>query len=134
METLDPNVYPTILGGVSQGFWTPFIDQGARSAIFWHVKTGTFGKSAHFQVPKIGTSSAPIFERTPKTSRNTPQNGWVDIWFMRFGFWVGFKPIFENRAFSGFLEPFYPLKRPKTSKNPLRHNFDGKIPNPFAMA
>ena len=39
METHDPNVYPTILGGVSRGFWTPFLDQGARSAIFWHVKT-----------------------------------------------------------------------------------------------
>ena len=59
---------------------------------------------------------------------------WVDIWFMRFGFGVGFKPIFENRAFRDVLEPFYPLKRPQTSKNPLRHNFDGKIPNPFAMA
>ena len=43
METHDPNVYPTILGGVSRGFWTPFLDRGARSAIFWHVKTGTFG-------------------------------------------------------------------------------------------
>ena len=33
METHDPNVYPTILGGVSRGFWTPFLDRGARSAI-----------------------------------------------------------------------------------------------------
>ena len=22
----DPNVYPTILGGVSRGFWSPFLD------------------------------------------------------------------------------------------------------------
>ena len=43
METHDPNVYPTILGGVSRGFWTPFLDWGARSAISWHLKTGTFG-------------------------------------------------------------------------------------------
>ena len=35
----------------------------------WQV---SFGKSARFQVPKNGTSSAQIFERTPKTSRNTP--------------------------------------------------------------
>ena len=42
METHDPNVYPTILGGVSRGFWTPFLNRGARSAIFWHLKTGTF--------------------------------------------------------------------------------------------
>ena len=44
METHDPNVYSTILGGVSRGFWTPFLDLGARSAIFWHLKTGIFGK------------------------------------------------------------------------------------------
>ena len=49
METHDPNVYPTILGGVSRGFWTPFLNRGARSAIFWPVKTGTFGRvSSHF--------------------------------------------------------------------------------------
>ena len=42
METHEPNVYPTILGGVSRGFWSPFKDLGARSVIFWHLKTGTF--------------------------------------------------------------------------------------------
>ena len=42
MESHDPNVYTTILGGVSQGFWTPFLDRGAQSAIIWHLKTGTF--------------------------------------------------------------------------------------------
>ena len=45
METHEPRVYPTILGGVSRGFWSPFLDFGARSAIFWHLKTGTFGES-----------------------------------------------------------------------------------------
>ena len=60
MEMHEPNVYPTILGGVSRGFWSPFEDLGARSAIFWHLKTGTFGESAHFQVPKNGTLSARI--------------------------------------------------------------------------
>ena len=60
METHEPNVYPTILGGVSRGFWTPLLDLGARSAIFWHLETGPFGKSARFQVPKNGTSIAPI--------------------------------------------------------------------------
>ena len=42
METHEPRVYPTILGGVSRGFWSPFEDLGAQSAIFWHLKTGTF--------------------------------------------------------------------------------------------
>ena len=60
MEMHDPNVYPTILGGVSRGFWSPFLDLGVRSAIFWHLKTGTFAKSARFQVPKNGISSAQI--------------------------------------------------------------------------
>ena len=45
METNEPNVYPTILGGVSRGFWGPFEALGARSAIFWHLKTGTFADS-----------------------------------------------------------------------------------------
>ena len=45
METNEPNVYPTILGGVSRGFWGPFEALGAQSAIFWHLKTGTFVKS-----------------------------------------------------------------------------------------
>ena len=43
-EMHDPNVYPTILGGVSRGFLSPFLVLGVRSAIFWHLKTGTFAK------------------------------------------------------------------------------------------
>ena len=70
METHDPNVYPTILGGVSRGFRTPFLDRGARSAIFWHLKTGTFAKSTRFQVPKNGpnlrTDSKNIAKHPPK--------------------------------------------------------------------
>ena len=46
MEMHDPNVYPTILRGVSRGFWSPFLDLGALSAIFWHLKTGTFARDA----------------------------------------------------------------------------------------
>ena len=48
METHEPNVYPTILGGVLRGCWSPFLDLSAQSAIFWHLKTGTFGKSIWF--------------------------------------------------------------------------------------
>ena len=44
METHEPNLYSTILGGVSRGFWSRFLDWGARSGIFWHVKTGTFAR------------------------------------------------------------------------------------------
>ena len=60
IETHEPNVYPTILGGVSRGFWSPFLDFSAQSAIFWHFKMGTFGKSARFQAQKNGSSSAEI--------------------------------------------------------------------------
>ena len=63
------------------------------------LKNGTFGKSARFRVPKNGTSSAQIFERTPKTSRNTPQNGGVGPWFMRFHSGESIKPIFKNCKF-----------------------------------
>ena len=48
METHEPNLYSTILGGVSRGFWTLFLDWGARNVFFWHLKTGTFAKSARF--------------------------------------------------------------------------------------
>ena len=78
----ETNVYRTILGGVSRGFRTPLVDPGARSLIFWHLKVGTFAKSAHFQVPKNETLSAEINQRSPKTSQNTPQNDTVDICFM----------------------------------------------------
>ena len=60
MEMHDPNVYPTILGGVSRGFWGLLEALSARSATFWHLKTGTFAKSARFQVPKNGTLRAKI--------------------------------------------------------------------------
>ena len=60
MKMHEPKVYSTILGGVSRGFWTLLLDWGARSAIFWHLKTGNFAKSARFQMPKNGTLSAPI--------------------------------------------------------------------------
>ena len=50
MEMLDPNVYPTILGGVSRGFWGLLEALGARSAIFWHFRTGTFGKRARLVI------------------------------------------------------------------------------------
>ena len=68
METHEPRVYPTILGGVSRGFWSPFEDLGARSAIFWHLKTGTFGKSARFQM----ALKAPKFKNGLQKPRETP--------------------------------------------------------------
>ena len=71
--------------------------------------------------------------RVPK-SKNGLQNGVEDIWFMRFHFRPSIKPIFENHVFRAVFELFSRLHGPFFSKNPLRHNFDGKIPNSFAMA
>ena len=50
-------------------------------------------KSAHFEV----TPSAGMTKRSLKTSRNTPQNGGVDIWFMRFHFRASIMPIRPSR-------------------------------------
>ena len=69
METHDPTVYSTILGGVSRGFWSLFLDRGAQSAIFWHLKTGTFAllslqQGATFTSPlpaTISTANYNIF-------------------------------------------------------------------------
>ena len=33
--------------GVSRGLWSLFLDLSARSAIFWHLKTGTFAREAN---------------------------------------------------------------------------------------
>ena len=67
MEMHDPNVYPTILGGVSRGFWSPFLDFGARSAILWHLKTGTFGKSTRFQMALPASKSKNGLQKPRET-------------------------------------------------------------------
>ena len=58
METHEPNVYPTILEGVLRDFWSPFLDLGARSAIFWHLKMGTSAGRVSNQFLKIANFSS----------------------------------------------------------------------------
>ena len=48
MEMHEPIVYSTLLGGVSRGFWSLFLDWDAQSAIFWHLKTGNFANAFPF--------------------------------------------------------------------------------------
>ena len=60
METHYSNVYPTILGGVSRGFWTLFLYFCARSAIFRHLKIDTFAESGHF----IGSTAGTKFKKS----------------------------------------------------------------------
>ena len=63
METHDPAVYPTILGGVSRGFWSPFEDSDAQSAKKWHLKTGTFGYTSTFDNTEISLLYIVKFSR-----------------------------------------------------------------------
>ena len=75
----------------------------------------TFAKNARFQVPKNCTLNARNYKRSQKTSRNTPQNGWVDIWVMHFHFRASIKSILKNRIFSIVLGPFHHLYEAKIS-------------------
>ena len=109
METHEPNVYPTILGGVSRGFWTPFLALGAQSAIFWRLKTGTF---AVFKSQKMASRAPKSKNGVQKPGETPPQNGGEDIWFMRFHFRASIKPILDNHVFRPVLH--VPLKGQKT--------------------
>ena len=53
-----------------------------------------------------------------KPRETPPQNGWVDIWFMRFGFWVDLRQILENRVLFAVFGLFYPVNEAKIS-NPF---------------
>ena len=63
METHDRNVYPTILGGVSRGFLSPFLDSGTQSAIFWYFKTGTFFRGLWELVRTSGSTTETKFKK-----------------------------------------------------------------------
>ena len=91
METHDPNVYPTILGGVSRGFWTPFLNRVARSAIFWH-----------FERPDLKTESKNLAKHPPKWLGRHLGHAFSFSGEYQANFWKSY-----------FLGPFYPLKRPK---------------------
>ena len=88
----------TILGGCWCKKWSPFFCVGAGSAVFCHLKTGTFGKSACFQVPKNGTSGAKTKKLRPLFNANIPPKwcrarlfyafstfGWILSQFKKFG-------------------------------------------------
>ena len=65
------NVKPTILGGVSRGFRSRFLDSGAQSPIFWYPKVGTFVESALFQVTTSSKPSKMRFENCKTSTRKT---------------------------------------------------------------
>ena len=86
-------------GDVGIKKWSRFFCCGTRCAIFWHVKTGTFAKSARYQVPKKGTSGAETKKLRPLFNTNIPQNGLEHVCFIRLALWGGFLTNFKNLAF-----------------------------------
>ena len=103
-------------GNVGVKKWSRFFRLGAGSAIFCHLKPGTFGKSARFQVPKNGTSGADSKKPRPLFNANIPPK-WcrarLFYAFSTFG-WV----LSQLQNF-GFLAPFHPLKMTKSTSVPL---------------
>ena len=71
-------------GDVGIKKWSPFFCYGIRSAVFWHVKTGTFSKSARFHAPKNGTSDAETKKRRPLFHANIPPKRWTRYLFCAF--------------------------------------------------
>ena len=75
---------PPFWGDVGVKKWSRFFDSGTRKPIFGHLKMGTFAKSAHFQVPKNGTSSARIQNLRPLFHANIPPKWWSRCLFYSF--------------------------------------------------
>ena len=73
-----------------------------------------FAESALFQVTKNGTSSAQIYERTPKTSRDTPHNGGHLV--HAFPFLGEYQANFEKSHIINHFGAIFPLHRPKTKQ------------------
>ena len=70
-------------GDVGVKKWSRFFCFGAQSAIFLHVKMGTFAKCARFQVPKNGTSGAETKKTRPLFNANIPQFVVEHVCFVR---------------------------------------------------
>ena len=64
------------LGDVGVKKWSLFFCLGAGSAIFCHLKMGTFGKSNRFQVPKNGIWGAQTKKPRPLFNVNIPPKWW----------------------------------------------------------
>ena len=77
-------VKPTILGGVSRGFRSRFLDSGAQSTFFYHLKKCTLDKSVHFWVPSVFEGpSVPmlkeVFRNVPNSYTEKSESGFADV-------------------------------------------------------
>ena len=64
---------PPFWGDVDIKKWSRFFCLDTPNAIFWHLKTGTFTKSARFQMTKNGTSGAETKKQRSLFNANIPQ-------------------------------------------------------------
>ena len=60
--------------------WSPFLDSGAQSPIFGHLK---MGKVPTFRCPKMGLRAPESKNGDHFFTPTSPQNGEIDICFMR---------------------------------------------------
>ena len=86
----------------------PFLDPESSC-----LKTGTFAKSARFQVPKNGTSGAETKKQRPLFDANIPPKWCRTRLFCAFS---TFGRVFNQFKKFGFLAPFDPLKMTKTTR------------------
>ena len=121
---------PPFWGDVGVKKWSRFFDSGTRKPIFGHLKMGTFAKSAHFQVPENGTSSARIKKLRPLFHANIPPKWWSRCLFYTFTTFGRVIGKFWILKISPLKSPEIPIKNEKIARC---HNFAGKIPIPFAM-
>ena len=71
---------PPFWGDVCVKKWSLFLDSGAQSPIFGHLKVGTF---PIFRCPKMGLHVLESRKRYHLFTPTCPQNGGIDICFMR---------------------------------------------------
>ena len=71
METHEPNLYSAILGGVSRGFWSRFLDRGTQSAVFRPFKSVKRAKKTRFS--KIGLKPT---QKAKRMTQMTTQPFW----------------------------------------------------------
>ena len=93
--------------------WSRFFWVGTQSAIFLHLKTGTFAKSARFQVTKNGTSGAETKKPRPLFNANIPPKWWLARLFCPF---ITFGCVLSQFWKFCFLGPFSPFKWPNRKK------------------
>ena len=110
---------PPFWGDVGMKKWSPFLVLGTRSTIFWHLKTGTFAKSAQFGVQKNGTLGARNKKRRPLFHVNIPPKWWKRHLFPAFITFEWVLSQFYDFANFGHFQGRFPILKAKKLKVPF---------------